>query len=484
MSQYMAAKYKREHRKRAKDQQPEKPPKKAKTVAERVRCHRAKKKAAKCNASPTTGWDAGEGSSTPGLKMEMLVEDVHSAPLEWEIVIKEEPLDMEDRPTPLQTLEEDVKLPDPDKSEDLIGPDPGQLLLPLKKGTRNVNDVRCRFCLQFIRRDDERISVLRQRVISVLGFRTSKFFPRSCTVRCCERCKTSLDQFYEFKQSCMAALTQSKKLLATFAGRQKAERPKKCKTENVSSENLMSQLDEPGPDLGISSPELNLAPTKEDPDFPYFCGRCSTQFANETSYVSHKAFCTNESKVPKTIILLQCAQCPKKFRSQKNFTLHTNWHNGIRTIPCPREGCDKMFFTNYDRQRHEQICGQDAKVLCNICGSLFLTESYLRQHLITHEDPQFTCEVCHKGFHKKAALTKHTPVHSGERNFECEVCGKRFKSHEAHRVHQRIHTQHKPYVCQACGEQFRLNCLLKAHVEKVHGPGEDPNEVQVKSEIQ
>lgn len=68
---HLAAKYMRNFRKRAKEQQPEISPKRVKTTAERVRCHRAKLQAAKGKASPagpTGDWDAGEGPSTRGRK--------------------------------------------------------------------------------------------------------------------------------------------------------------------------------------------------------------------------------------------------------------------------------------------------------------------------------------------------------------------------------------------------------------------------------
>lgn len=72
MSQHMAGKYLREFRKRARERQVEVSPKQPRTVAERVRCHRANKKAGgavRGNASPTIGWDAGEGPSTRGRKV-------------------------------------------------------------------------------------------------------------------------------------------------------------------------------------------------------------------------------------------------------------------------------------------------------------------------------------------------------------------------------------------------------------------------------
>lgn len=69
MSQHLVAQYKRNSRKRIKEQcTEEQPAKTPKTDAERARCYRANKKAARVEASPTVGWDAGEGPSTRGRK--------------------------------------------------------------------------------------------------------------------------------------------------------------------------------------------------------------------------------------------------------------------------------------------------------------------------------------------------------------------------------------------------------------------------------
>lgn len=66
MSQYMAALYLRNFRKRTTQQNPERPSKQPKTAAERSRRYRENKKTARGNAPSTTGWDAGEGPSTRG----------------------------------------------------------------------------------------------------------------------------------------------------------------------------------------------------------------------------------------------------------------------------------------------------------------------------------------------------------------------------------------------------------------------------------
>ena len=60
MSKYMNAKYKRDARKRAKDQHGGSASKKPSTSTE------VNVKAARGNTCPTSGWDAGEGPSTRG----------------------------------------------------------------------------------------------------------------------------------------------------------------------------------------------------------------------------------------------------------------------------------------------------------------------------------------------------------------------------------------------------------------------------------
>ncbi|XP_065077912.1 zinc finger protein 271-like [Ochlerotatus camptorhynchus] len=200
-----------------------------------------------------------------------------------------------------------------------------------------------------------------------------------------------------------------------------------------------------------------------------YCGRCRKWFSVKSVYWQHKPSCVETHELNKRPPPeFACSLCPKKFLRQQELTYHIDMHNGVRTIPCRREGCSKMFYHPNVRLNHEKLCGQEVQEICSICGSIFRSKSALGVHLATHGDPKFMCELCNKGFYSKANLKKHATVHSDERKFQCKVCGKRFKSHEANRVHQRIHTEEKPYVCHICGQRFTYNCLLKTHLEKGH----------------
>lgn len=133
-----------------------------------------------------------------------------------------------------------------------------------------------------------------------------------------------------------------------------------------------------------------------------YCGRCRKWFSDKAVYLQHKASCIEAHELNKPPPEeYACSMCPKKFLRQQELTYHINMHNGVRTIPCRREGCTKMFHHPNVRKNHEKLCGQEIQVICSICGSMFRSKSALRVHLATHGDPQFMCEICNKGFYSK-----------------------------------------------------------------------------------
>ncbi|XP_065078004.1 zinc finger protein 84-like [Ochlerotatus camptorhynchus] len=413
-----------------------------------------------------------------------------------------------------------------DGEQDPIGQDECRLLLQSKE--ENEPDNRCQFCLKLFQESGGRGIITKMKIEFVLGL--SKYDAPERHPECCEGCRKMFDMFYEFKQSCLLALARPVELFV-WAGNKgpsqfvdlkpksmgrKAGRIKESKTNNsqkmeifhglglsskqeslepeaVSTEALSAELQQDVkeaecvickekfsdrsalrqhllkhyPTESNESATKRIVPVKRENKS--YCGRCGKWFSVKSVYWQHKPSCFETYKLNKRPPPeLACSLCPKKFLRQQELTYHTDMHNGVRTIPCRREGCSKMFYHPNVRLHHEKRCGKEVLDICSICGSIFRSKSALGVHLATHADPKFRCELCNKSFHSKANLKKHATAHSDERKFQCKVCGKRFKSHEANRVHQRIHTEEKPYVCHICGQQFTYNCLLKTHLEKGH----------------
>ncbi|XP_034985672.1 zinc finger protein 467 [Zootoca vivipara] len=75
----------------------------------------------------------------------------------------------------------------------------------------------------------------------------------------------------------------------------------------------------------------------------------------------------------------------------------------------------------------------------------------------------FTCPQCGKAFGKKAHLTRHARVHTGERPFACAHCGRRFSQKIHLGSHERVHTGERPFPCDRCAKSFRKKTHLVRH---------------------
>ncbi|XP_053121640.1 zinc finger protein 467-like isoform X2 [Hemicordylus capensis] len=75
----------------------------------------------------------------------------------------------------------------------------------------------------------------------------------------------------------------------------------------------------------------------------------------------------------------------------------------------------------------------------------------------------FACSQCGKAFGKKAHLTRHARVHTGERPFACAHCGRCFSQKIHLGSHERVHTGERPFPCHRCPKSFRKKTHLVRH---------------------
>ncbi|XP_031833984.1 uncharacterized protein LOC116427599 [Nomia melanderi] len=77
------------------------------------------------------------------------------------------------------------------------------------------------------------------------------------------------------------------------------------------------------------------------------------------------------------------------------------------------------------------------------------------------------CEICGKGFFRKADLRTHLNIHLGTNTCICEICGRKF-NHISNLIrHSRMHAGIKPYPCSICGKRFTQISSLARH-KRIH----------------
>ncbi|XP_050452972.1 zinc finger protein 91-like isoform X1 [Cataglyphis hispanica] len=108
---------------------------------------------------------------------------------------------------------------------------------------------------------------------------------------------------------------------------------------------------------------------------------------------------------------------------------------------------------------------------CFKCDSSFDRPSQLDYHYRSKHlgERSHVCQICGKGFFRKADLRMHLNIHLGTNFHICEVCGRKF-NHISNLIrHCRIHTGIKPYVCQICDKRFTQISSLAKH-KQIHTP--------------
>ncbi|XP_035303441.1 zinc finger protein 39 isoform X2 [Cricetulus griseus] len=167
----------------------------------------------------------------------------------------------------------------------------------------------------------------------------------------------------------------------------------------------------------------------------------------------------------------ECNTCGKTF----NHTPHVYSHSRANTAEKPYECRDcQQSKLIVNQQTHTQ----EKRYVCNVCGKGFYKRAHLNAHQRTHTgEKPYDCKECGKTFRLKSFLVVHQRIHTGEKPFVCNTCGKSFKQRTSLYTHIRIHTGEKPYECKECRKSFILKSYLTVH-QRTHS-GEKPYECDV-----
>ncbi|XP_070508953.1 zinc finger protein 816-like [Chironomus tepperi] len=148
--------------------------------------------------------------------------------------------------------------------------------------------------------------------------------------------------------------------------------------------------------------------------------------------------------------IVYCKICEKN-----NYTLFKHKqlkHDVVRSYRCTE--CTSILKSKEQLEYHMEIHAKNFS--CSKCSKVFTRRYLLRQHELTHDNPQqFHCEICNKNFQRKFCLENHKKVIHGDKKkeekylkqhrgmngekstgwIECDKCPALFRNEQSHKRH-------------------------------------------------
>ncbi|XP_039535544.1 zinc finger protein 1035 isoform X2 [Pimephales promelas] len=134
-----------------------------------------------------------------------------------------------------------------------------------------------------------------------------------------------------------------------------------------------------------------------------------------------------------------CHVCGKTFLTSENLEDHQRCHLGEKPFEC--EECGKCFFQLANLQQHQRC--HKSEFQCQMCGKGFVSLFTLRKHKQTHiRKSAHRCTKCQLSFTRPTKLAEHMVTHRDE-NFPCDLCDETFSCKTSRAEHRKMHTEHE-----------------------------------------
>lgn len=145
--------------------------------------------------------------------------------------------------------------------------------------------------------------------------------------------------------------------------------------------------------------------------------------------------------------------------------LMTKSHAMTELIPC-NSNTDQFNEKNRCFPHSRPKRAKEYKHLCPQCGVYFSTEYLLQNHLTSHTNIVFQCNLCAKVLGSQSSLKCHLNWHKNG-PYLCNICGLEFQLHSTLINHQRVHTR-KYDRCATCKQKYYSRAAYLKHIKKCY----------------
>ena len=162
--------------------------------------------------------------------------------------------------------------------------------------------------------------------------------------------------------------------------------------------------------------------------------------------------------------------CDKVFKTPVALKSHLDIHAGVKNYVCAE--CGFAFRSKQEMKGHVLRKHSNVKksIPCELCGKIFRHMSNLKSHLNIHKaqsERQHRCNECNLTFKSEMTLRTHMTLHDPSRPFKCSKCPLRYKNKDAWVSHESSH-DNPQYSCELCDVSYTRKDNLKRHMKDKH----------------
>lgn len=218
-------------------------------------------------------------------------------------------------------------------------------------------------------------------------------------------------------------------------------------------------------------------------------------------HVCGKTFPTSESLEDHQLCHLgkkphECAECGKCFYQASQLLQHQRMHKS--EFQC--QICGRGFVSLFALRKHKHTHGKTRPSRCPKCHLSFKGPLQLAEHMASHREESFPCDICNHIFPSKTSRAEHRKSHTNseerhspvskeetpapdsdgfqrEFKYRCGVCRERFKDPEELSEHGCLESKGRMYSCRKCDKHFLHASHLKKH-NNSHNPSQPRSEYQ------
>lgn len=207
---------------------------------------------------------------------------------------------------------------------------------------------------------------------------------------------------------------------------------------------------------------------------PYFpCHVCGKTFPTSESLEDHQRCHLGEKPH-------ECEECGKCFYQASQLQQHQRMH--MSEFQC--QLCGRGFVSLFALRKHKHSHGKSRPYRCSKCQLSFTGPSQLAEHMLSHREESFPCDICNRVFPTKSSRVEHRKSHSNsgellpaavskeenekslsnaELKYRCGVCNERFRDPEELSEHGCFAAKERQYSCLDCDKHFLHASHLKKH---------------------